>query len=183
MLVVGVSGVNWVVDTSHAVVEFSAKHMGIMTVRGSFSDIDGKIEVENDRPVGLSAVIGVASLSTRDERRDAHLRSADFFDAENHPKMEFRSTRVEATGANTYRVTGDLTIRGKTNPVEFDMEVAGPVKDPWGNNKMAVSLDGKLNRKQWGLEWNVLLESGGVLVSEEVRMHVEVEAAPASSAA
>jgi polyisoprenoid-binding protein YceI len=173
----------WAVDTSHAVVEFWARHMGIMTVRGSFSDIDGQIEVEGGRPVGLAAVIGVASLSTRDERRDAHLRSADFFDAENHPKMEFRSTHVEPAGENKYRVRGDLTIRGKTNPVEFDMRVAGPIKDPWGNDKMALELDGRMNRKQWGLEWNVLLEGGGVLVSEEIRMHVEVEASPAASAA
>lgn len=173
----------WIVDRSHAVVEFSAKHMGIMTVRGSFSDIDGRIEVEDGRPVSLTAVIGVGSLATRDERRDAHLRSADFFDAENHPNMEFRSTQVERTGANAYRVTGDLTIRGKTNAVELEMAVSGPIKDPWGNDKMALSLDGKLSRRQWGLEWNVLLESGGVLVSEEIRLHVEVEAAPASDAA
>lgn len=173
----------WVVDTSHAAIEFSAKHMGIMTVRGSFSEIDGQIEVEDGQPVSLTAVIGVGSLTTRDERRDAHLRSADFFDAQTHPNMEFRSTHVEREGANAYRVTGDLTIRGKTNPVELEMAVSGPIKDPWGNDKMALSLDGKLNRKQWGLEWNVLLESGGVLVSEEIRVHVEVEAAPASIAA
>jgi polyisoprenoid-binding protein YceI len=173
----------WLVDTSHAVVEFSAKHMGIMTVRGSFSEIDGKIEVENQKPVGLTAVIGVASVSTRQDQRDQHLRSADFFDVENHPTMEFHSTRIEPKGENAYRVTGDLTIRGKTNPIELEMEVAGPIRDPWGHDKIGISMDGKLNRKQWGLEWNALLEGGGVMVGEEVRMHIEVEAAPASSAA
>lgn len=180
----GVMGsVRWQVDTSHASVEFSVKHMGIMTVRGSFSEIDGTVETEEGRPTAASAVIGIASLSTRDERRDTHLRSADFFDADNHPKMEFRSTAVESRGTNRYQVRGDLTIRGTTHPVTLDMEVSGPVKDPWGNEKMAFTLDGTINRKVWGLEWNVLLEGGGVLVGEDVRIHVEAEAAPAASAA
>jgi polyisoprenoid-binding protein YceI len=173
----------WIVDTSHAVVEFSVKHMGIMTVRGTFSEIDGRIEVEDGRPVGLSAKIGVASLSTRDDRRDAHLRSADFFDADNHPAIEFRSTKVEAAGERRYRVAGDLTIRGTTHPVELDMETTPVVKDPYGNAKLGLVLDGKINRKQWGLEWNVLLEGGGVLVGEEVRIHIEVEAAAAKESA
>ncbi|MCL6594895.1 MAG: YceI family protein [Firmicutes bacterium] len=173
----------WSVDTSHAVIEFSVRHMGIMTVRGTFSDIDGNVEVEGDRPVSLTARIGVASLNTREERRDAHLRSADFFDVEHHPDLQFRSTAVEERGANRYRVVGDLTIRGQTHPVELEMETTPVVKDPWGGRRMGIVLDGKLNRKQWGLEWNMLLEGGGVLVGEEVRIHVEVEAfAPAQQA-
>lgn len=170
----------WQVDRSHAMVEFSVKHMGIMTVRGSFSDVEGTIETEDGKPVGLQAKIGIASIGTRDEGRDTHLRSPDFFDADNHPHITFQSTKVVDRGGNKYAVTGDLTIRGATHPVELTMEATPAVKDPWGNTKMGVVMDGTINRKQWGLEWNVLLEGGGFLVGEDVRLHIEVEAAPAS---
>lgn len=170
----------WQIDRSHALVEFSTRHMGIMTVRGNFSDVDGTIDVEDGKPTAVNATIGVASLSTRDDRRDEHLRSADFFDAEKHPAIQFASTRIVARGPNRYDVTGDLTIRGQTHSVELKAEATAAIKDPWGNQKMALVLDGTINRKQWGLEWNVLLEGGGFLVGEEVPMHIEVEAAPAA---
>lgn len=170
----------WQVDPSHASVEFSTKHMGIMTVRGGFSDVSGTIDVEDGKATALNATIGTASISTRDDRRDEHLRSGDFFDVETHPTITFASTKVVDRGGNQYDVTGDLTIRGQAHPVELKAEATAAIKDPWGNQKMGLSLDGTINRKQWGLEWNVLLEGGGFLVGEEVRMHIEVEAAPAA---
>jgi len=168
----------WVVDASHTNVEFSVKHMMIATVRGRFGEVEGVIEGD---PADLSsarfeATINAASIDTRQSDRDNHLRSADFFDVENHPKITFKSTRVEKTGENEYKVTGDLTIRGTTRPVTLDLTFEGRGKDPWGGERIALSATGKINRKDFGLTWNAALETGGVLVSDEVKLDLNVEA-------
>lgn len=168
----------WVVDKSHSLVEFSIKHMMFATVKGQFTEFEGVIEGD---PADLttatfSATIKTASINTRDQQRDDHLRSADFFDAENHPEITYVSRQVTKTGENSYKILGDLTIRGVTQPVELTAEMTGTGKDPWGGTRMGVSAEGKISRKDFGLTWNAMLETGGILVGDEVRLHIEVEA-------
>ncbi|HLS90190.1 MAG TPA: YceI family protein [Limnochordia bacterium] len=168
----------WVVDPTHTNVEFVVRHMMISSVRGRFSQVEGVIEGDpDDLTTGrFEATIDAASIDTRQEDRDQHLRSADFFDVENHPKITFKSTSVEKTGENQYKVTGDLTIRGTTRPVTLDVTYEGRGKDPWGNERIGLSAQGKINRKDFGLTWNAALETGGVLVSDEVRLEIHTEA-------
>jgi polyisoprenoid-binding protein YceI len=158
--------------------EFRAKHMMFTTVRGQFSNFEGRLDL-NFRAPEQSHVEGsveIASIDTGDDQRDTHLRSPDFFDVEQHPRMTFRSTRIEARGENRFRVHGDLTIRGTTRPIVWDVEAADLGKDPWGNNRWGFSAETKLDRRDWGLTWNVALETGGWLVSNEIRIAAEVQA-------
>jgi polyisoprenoid-binding protein YceI len=167
----------WTIDPAHSVVEFSVKHMMFATAKGRFSDVSGTITVDNEN-IERSAVdvtIGAASIDTRDEKRDAHLRSADFFDAENHPTLTFTSTRVERDG-DDLKVTGDLTIRGVTRPVVLEAEYNGQGVNPWGQQVLSYSAKTKINRKDFGLNWNAALETGGVLVGEEIKIQIEIEA-------
>lgn len=168
----------WVVDSSHTNVEFSVKHMMIATVRGRFSEVEGVIEGDPSdlTSARFEATINAASIDTRQNDRDQHLRSADFFDAENHPTISFKSTGGEKTGENEYKITGDLTIRGETRPVTLDVTFEGQGKDPWGGERIALTARGKINRKDFGLTWNAALETGGVLVSDEVKLELNVEA-------
>ncbi|MFS8636528.1 MAG: YceI family protein [Gemmatimonadota bacterium] len=175
----------WTIDASHTLVEFAVKHMMIATVKGRFGDVTGTIvldegAIENS---SVEAEIDVASIDTRNADRDAHLRSADFFDVENHPKMTFKSRRVEPQGAGRFRVVGDLTIRGTTREVVLDVEDQGRGKDPWGGERAAFSATTEIDRTDFGLTWNAALETGGVLVSDRVRISLEVEAVKAQDQA
>jgi polyisoprenoid-binding protein YceI len=167
----------WTIDPSHSVVEFSVKHMMFATVKGRFTEVTGAINLDNKNVANSSVevTIGAASIDTRDEKRDEHLRSADFFDAETYPTLEFKSTSVEAKG-NDLKVTGDLTIHGVTKQVVLNTEFNGQGSNPWGQQVISYSASTKINRKDFGLNWNAALESGGVLVSDEVKIVIEIEA-------
>jgi len=170
----------WTVDTSHSEVGFTARHLMVSKVRGRFTDYSAAITVApNVLDSTVQATVQLASVDTRDEKRDGHLKSADFFDVENHPTMSFTSTGIRENGKDFY-LDGDLTIRGTTRPVTFDLEFNGVVAGPWGGSSAGFSAETEINRKDWGLEWNVALESGGVLVSEKIKIALEIEAsAPA----
>ena len=165
------------IDPSHSTIEFGVKHMMVTTVRGRFTDYSGTVEVEDaSRPETARGTFAIkaASITTNNEQRDAHLRSADFFDAENHPELTFVSTSIEPAGGNRYRVTGDLTMRGVTRPVTLEVETEEAFVDPWGNERVAVSAKGQIDRTEWGLTWNQTLEAGRMLVSEKVTIAAEV---------
>jgi polyisoprenoid-binding protein YceI len=166
----------WKIDPAHSGVEFVVTHLMISKVRGRFSDISGSV-VTDGTPVGsrIEAEIGTASITTNDAGRDTHLRSGDFFDVEKFPKIRFVSTAVKPTGDNEFVVAGDLTIRGVTRPVEMKVTSEGFTKDPWGNDRAGFSGSLKIDRRDFGLTWNQALEAGGVMVSNEVRLTVDVE--------
>jgi polyisoprenoid-binding protein YceI len=168
----------WNVDASHSEVSFSARHLMIAKVRGRFSKFNGTITVGDD-PLGstVTAEVDLASVDTGDTQRDAHLRSADFFDADEYPTMTFVSTQVTSRGGD-YALTGDLTIRGKTLPVTFKLEFDGVSADPWGGTRAGFTAEAEINRQDWGLTWNVPLESG-VLVSDKVKIVLDIEAVKA----
>ncbi len=171
----------WNLDPAHSVVEFSAKHMMITTVKGRFADVKGTITVDARNPdqSRVEAEIGAASIDTRTDQRDQHLRSADFLDVEHYPTITFRSTKVEGAMAregDAFTVTGELTIRGKTLPVKLDCVYDGRGKDPWGGERVAFSAKTRLDRRDFGLMWNQALETGGILVSNEVKIEIEVQA-------
>jgi polyisoprenoid-binding protein YceI len=163
------------VDPNHTSLGFAGKHMMVTTVRGRFKDFEGRIDVEDDDPTTAVAnlTIKVASIDTGQDQRDQHLRSADFFDVERYPEMTFTSTGVESRGDNRYRVTGDLTIKDQTRPVNLDVEVEERFADPFGNERVGVTAAGKLNRKDWGLTWNQVLEAGRLLVGNDIKLEIE----------
>jgi polyisoprenoid-binding protein YceI len=171
----------WSVDPTHTTVEFAVKHMMFTTVRGRFGEATGEIVIdEADFSASRVAIdIPVATIDTRTEQRDAHLRSADFFDAENHPLLTFRSRRVAGDGreaGSRFRVVGDLTIRGETREVVLDVVNEGRGTDPWGGQRIGFSAEAKIDRTDFGLTWNQALETGGVLVSNEIRIRLEIQA-------
>ena len=168
----------WNIDPIHSEIGFSVKHMMVSNVRGRFNDVTGYIDFDPDDPTGakIDVEIGTASVDTRQEQRDNHLRSTDFFDAENHPKMTFVSTEVEHVKKNEYRVTGDLTIRGTTSKVTLDATFEGVHPDPYGGVRTGFSATGKINRHDFGLSYNAAIETGGVVVGNEVKIQLEVEA-------
>ncbi|MDX6408701.1 MAG: hypothetical protein QOE13_1772 [Gaiellaceae bacterium] len=171
----------WHVDPAHSSVEFEVKHMMIATVRGRFNEFEGTIEAAED--IDNSRVYGkvkAASIDTNDATRDAHLRSADFLDVDNYPELTFQSTHIEALGGPDFRMTGDLTIKGVTRMVEFDATVEGAELDPWGNERVGIRVRGKIDRKEFGLTWQQILESGGFLVGDDVKIMVDVSAVKAS---
>lgn len=166
----------WALDPAHTTVAFVARHLMITKVRGRFSGVEGIITVPEDRlRASVSATIDMASVDTRDEARDAHLRGSDFFDVEHHPTMTFTSSEVRGDG-DDFVLVGDLTIKGVTRPVELSLDFDGVSGDPWGGTRAGFTAKGEINRKDWGLEWNVALESGGVLVGEKVRLELDVQA-------
>ncbi len=166
----------WTIDTTHANVDFSVKHMAISTVRGAFNVFNGTGETDaNGLPTSLRMEIDAASVSTNNEQRDGHLKSPDFFDVANHPTLVFESTKISGTREDL-TIVGNLTIRGVTKPVTLKGELAPVVKDPWGNQRTSLVATGKLSREQFGLTWNMALEFGGVMVSDEVKLHIEAEA-------
>lgn len=167
----------WVIDPAHTQIEFSVKHMMITTVRGRFDKFSSTVNVDEANLAGSSVqgAIEVASLDTRDPGRDGHLRSPDFFDAEKYPAMSFSSTRIQRAGEGQFKVTGDLTIKDVTREVVFTVSDDGQNKDPWGNQRWGFSAQATINRKDFGLVWNVALETGGVLVGELVKINAEVQ--------
>lgn len=168
----------WKIDPSHTLVEFAVRHLMISTVKGRFAEVEGTITADPDDLSSASAEveIGAASIDTRDQQRDNHLRSADFFDAEKFPKLVFKSRKMTPKGGDKYELEGDLTIRDVTRPITLDVTFEGRAKDPWGNERIGFSATGELDRRDYGLTWNAALETGGVLVGEKVRIHLEVEA-------
>src|SRR5688500_815358 len=174
-----VSTTTWNIDPAHSSIEFSAKHMMISTERGRMGAVNGEIIVYERNPANSSVevTVDIAGLTTNESNRDTHLRSVDFFDAENHPEATFKSTHIEALSEDKFRVTGDLTIRGTTRSITLDVERGGEGVDPWGNVKAAFAASTILNRKDFGLNWNVALEAGGVLVSEKIKLEISVQAA------
>jgi polyisoprenoid-binding protein YceI len=174
----------WQIDPAHTSVEFAVKHMMFTTVRGRFKDVKGTIEVDESSPdrSSVNVELGAASLDTGVADRDAHLRSADFLDAESHPTLTFRSKRVEGAMAregDQFRLVGDLTIRGTTMEVTLDCTYEGRGKDPWGGERAGARATARIDRRDWGLKWNQALETGGILVGNEVRIEVEVQAVKA----
>ena len=161
----------WTVDASHTEVGFTARHLMVTKVRGKFTDVEGTVTVAEPFSASqVQASVKLASVDTGSADRDAHLKSADFFDVENNPEMTFVST-----GFTGDTLTGDLTIKGVTKPVTFDVDFNGVATDPWGNTKAGFEASTEINRKDWGLEWNVALEGGGVLVSEKIKITLDVQ--------
>jgi polyisoprenoid-binding protein YceI len=168
----------WNIDPAHTIAEFKVKHMMIANVKGQFSKVSGALTLdesalENSR---VEATIEAASIETRDGQRDAHLKSADFFDVQKFPTLHFKSTSMSLVRDGELAVEGDLTIRGVTRKVRFAVEgPTPPIKDPWGNTRVAVSATTKINRKDFGLTWNAALETGGILVGDDVTITLEAE--------
>lgn len=168
---------NWKIDSAHSEINFTVRHMMISNVRGRFEKFSGEVEFDEKDPT-LSTVdvkIEAASINTKEPQRDAHLRSADFLNAEQYPYITFKSTRSVVVGENKGKLYGDLTIRDVTRPVVLDVEYAGMAKSPFGTTSAGFSASTTINRKDWGLVWNVALETGGVLVGEEVKINIELE--------
>ncbi len=168
---------SWQIDSSHSHINFTARHMMISKVRGTFENFSGTVNFDEDNPTNTTVNIEVdlTSINTRDEQRDGHLKSADFFDVENYPTMTFTSTRVEQIDENNGRLYGQLTIKGITKEVVLNVEYAGIAKSPWGTESAGFSASGSLNRKEWGLNWNQALETGGVLVGDKINMEIDLE--------
>lgn len=168
----------WKVDPAHTSIDFSVRHMMVSRVKGTFHEFEASVEADPEdlTTANIEFSVDINSIDTRNEDRDNHLKSADFFDAENHPKMTFKSTNIVRKGENQYDVTGDLTIRGTTKPATFTVTAEGQGKDPWGNEVAGFSAEGKINRTDFGLTWNNTLETGGVLVGEDVNISIELEA-------
>ncbi len=176
----------WNIDSSHSQAEFTVKHMMITKVRGRFADVEGAIHLDAENPENsrVKVEIDAASIDTREEDRDAHLRSEDFLNAEEFPKLTFESKRVgglELEDGARFKVLGDLTIRGTTKEVELAAVFEGRGQDPWGNQRVAFSADTTIDRRDFGLTWNQALETGGVLVGHEVKIHLEAQAVADSS--
>jgi len=167
----------WAIDPTHSEIGFKVKHMMFTNVSGQFSKFTAEAETEGDsfENTKFNFSGDIDSITTGNADRDGHLLSADFFDAEHHPKLTFNSTSFTKKNEGEYSLTGDLTVRGVTKPVTLDVEFGGIAKDPWGNTKAGFSITGKLNRKDWGLTWNSALETGGVLVGEEVKLAIELQ--------
>jgi polyisoprenoid-binding protein YceI len=167
----------WHTDPTHTDVQFSAKHMMVTTVRGKFTEVEGTLMLDEDRPEASfgSFTVQAASLESGVEKRDGHLRSADFFDAETYPAITFKSTRVEDVDDDGFRLVGNLTIHGVTREVVLDVTSEGRGKDPWGGERAGYSAKTKINRSDYGLRWNQALETGGVLVGDEVKINIDLE--------
>ena len=171
------STTKWVIDPTHSEIGFKVKHMMFTNVSGKFSKFDATIEVEDNdfENAKIEFTGAIDSITTGNADRDTHLLSPDFFDAAQFPEIKFSATSFTKINEGEYVLVGDLTLHGVTKSVELAAEYGGLMKDPWGNTKMALALEGKINRKDWGLNWNSALETGGVLVSEEVRLNIELQ--------
>ncbi|MEF2247513.1 YceI family protein [Paenibacillus sp. IITD108] len=171
----------WAVDVAHSAIEFSVRHMMIAKVKGLFHEFEAKIEAD---PFDLTTAdiafsIDLNSVDTRNNDRDAHLRSADFFEIEKYPTMDFQSTSITKTGDDEYNVTGNVTLRGVTHSETFKVVFEGAGKDPWGNEKVGFSVKGSLKRSNYGLTYNAVLETGGVLIGDDVAVSLDIEASRA----
>lgn len=166
----------WQLDPSHSTVGFTVRHMMVSKVRGKFADFTADIEITDDPTTSrVEATVQMASVDTGDAGRDEHLRTGDFFDIAEHPTMTFRSTSITPAG-DDFALTGDLTVRGVTKTVTFDLEVGGVAKDPWGGTRTGFTATTEISRKDFGLEYNAALETGGVLIGDTVKIELEIEA-------
>jgi polyisoprenoid-binding protein YceI len=168
----------WQIDPGHTTVEFSVKHMMVSTTKGRFGGVSGTLVIDEQDPTRSSATVEIdaTSVDTREERRDAHLKSADFFNVETHPQITFKSTRIVAESDVEYKVYGDLTILGVTREVVLKTEYHGQNKTPWGSEVVGFSAETKISRKEWGLTYNAALETGGFLIGDDIKIHLEIEA-------
>lgn len=167
----------WQLDPAHSSAEFAVRHMMVATVKGAFKSLSGTVDLdetkwENSR---IEAEIDTATVDTGVADRDTHLRSADFFDVANHPKITFRSTAIEPEAEDRGKVHGEITIHGVTKPVSLDVSYLGEIKDPWGNRRRGYSAEATLNRKDFGMTWNMVLDTGGVLVGDKVKLTLDIE--------
>lgn len=169
------ANVKWVLDPTHSEIVFKVKHMMISNVKGEFTDFDIEVDGEDIHTAGVKVRIKADSIDTKNADRDGHLKSEDFFDTANYPELVFESTEVTKVDDEEYKLKGLFTIKGIAKEVELDVEFGGIGKDPWGNEKAGFTVSGKINRKDWGLNWNAALETGGVLVSDEVKFNAEVQ--------
>ncbi len=168
---------SWSIDNAHSQIQFAVRHMMISTVRGRFENFSGSVELDDKKleNTKVDVKIDMATINTRDSQRDGHLRSPDFFEVEKFPYATFVSKSVKTTDATHAKLVGDLTIRGVTHEATLDVEFNGMAKNPWGNTAAGFSAQGKINRKDWGLEWNMALETGGFLVGDEITLDIELE--------
>lgn len=167
----------WSIDPAHSHVEFAVKHLMIATVRGRFAIVQGTVRTDDADPskAGVEVEIDADSIDTRQAQRDAHLKSADFFDVETFPKLTFKSTRIHDVDGDAFKLTGDLTIHGVTRPVTLDVTSEGRGKDPWGGERAGFSATGKIKRSEFGLTWNQVLETGGFAVGDDIKVTLDVE--------
>ncbi len=167
----------WVLDSTHSELGFKIKHLMITNVSGSITNFQGEVATaENDfstAQVNLTA--DMASISTNNEQRDAHLRNSDFFEVEKHPELVFKSTKIEQKDSDEFTLYGELTIKGITRPVKLNVEYNGVAKDPWGGERAGFVITGKINRSEWGINFNGVLETGGLMLGEEVKIHSEIQ--------
>lgn len=171
----GLAPGRWTIDPGHADVGFVGRHFGLTKVRGRFTGVDGTIDIDEDMTCSIIDVtIDMSTLSSGDASRDEHLRSADFFDVANHRTGRFRSTRVAVDGDRA-TITGDLTLKAVTRPVTLDVRLLGTVRDPWGGERAVFSASATVDREDWGLTWNMILETGGLLVSKRIQLEIDVE--------
>ena len=167
---------SYALDQSHSHVSFSARHLMVTKVRGRFPVTAGRLEIgEDPQQSSVVASIDVGAVDSGDPKRDEHLRSADFFDAEHYPTVEFRSTKVHDHGNGEFTLDGDLTVRDTTRPVTLQGEYLGAQDSPWGDTRVGFSAETEISRKEWGLEWNVALETGGVLVGDKIKLTIDAE--------
>jgi len=167
----------WGIDPTHSEVAFKVKHLMITNVKGTFKEFEASIFTsgENFNTSEIEFSLNPASIDIGVSDRDGHLKSADFFDVENYKEITFKGTSIEAIDEDNYTVVGDITIKGIAKQIKLDVEFGGVMKDPWGNEKAGYSINGKISRKDWGLNWNATLETGGLLVSDEVKINCEVQ--------
>ncbi len=169
----------WNIDPSHSIVSFVARHLVITKVRGTFGDVSGAVVIADDKLAStVQATIGMDSITTGDEGRDGHLKSADFFDVETYPTMTFVSTGIRGDGSE-YVLTGDLTIKGVSKSIELDLEFEGVSPDPWGGTRVGFSATGEINRRDFGLNFDVKIDTGGALVGEKIKLEIEAQAVKA----
>ncbi len=167
----------WVLEPAHSELQFKIRHLMISNVSGSFNKFDGSVETEGDdlTTAKVNFTIDADSISTNNEQRDGHLKSGDFFDVATHPSITFEGAGMQKVGDEDYKMNGNLTMHGVTHPVALNVEFGGIAKDPWGNTKAGFTVEGKINRKDFGLAWNAPTEAGGLLVGEEVKISANVQ--------
>lgn len=167
----------WLVDTTHSELGFKIKHLMITNVSGAFKNFQIEVETEgvDFSTAQIKAALEMASISTNNEQRDAHLRNADFFEVEKYPELKFQSLRLERVDNDTFHLYGDITLKGITKPVKLDVEYSGVTKDPWGGERAGFIVNGKINRSDWGVNFNGLMETGGLVLGEEVRINAEIQ--------
>jgi polyisoprenoid-binding protein YceI len=170
----------WNVDASHSRVGFRVKHFGISTVHGKFGEFEGRLVIADDGTAAAEGTVKAASVDTADEGRDTHLRSADFFDVEQYPDITFQSTSVTAKDEDTYEIVGDLTMHGVTKPITLTAELGGQDVDPWGNERIGLEATGTINRSDWDMKFNMAMGSGNAVVSDKIKLELDVEAVKAS---